>query len=225
MEQLREQWYYIVALCLFIGVIMIGWWMNHNTKETTPLKEEPQIEIEKEENNSTIKVDIKGAVQKPGVYELKSGSRVIDLLTACGGINENADTSMINLSKLLKDEMIVIIYSQAEIEQMKQEITDGKMVKQECICPKLQNDGCVEESVSNYETGECDDVEPVAGLVSINTASLEQLMTLTGIGSAKAQAIIDYRNQNGGFKSIEEIKNVTGIGDSIYSKIKDHITL
>ena len=78
----------------------------------------------------------------------------------------------------------------------------------------IKNDACIESSESNSN-----------GLININTASKEELMTLTGIGESKANDIINYRNTNGPFKSIEEITKVSGIGDNIHSQIKENITV
>ena len=80
----------------------------------------------------------------------------------------------------------------------------------------IENDACIEPETS---------IETQTSKISINNASLEELMTLSGIGEAKAKSIIEYREQNGGFNSIEDIKNVTGIGDALFDQIKENITL
>lgn len=136
-------------------------------------------------------------------------SVVIDVIEIAGGLIEGADTSMINLAKIVSDEMTIIIYSNEEVlEKYKEEICV-------CDCPEITNDACIDnENVST-------DTE----LVNINTASKEELMTITGIGESKADTIIKYREENGNFKSIEDIKNVSGIGESLFEKIKDYITV
>ena len=176
-------------------------------------------EIEKNNDDNTIYVDIKGAVNNPGVYEMKPGSRVIDVIIKAGDLKEDADTSIINLSKLVTDEMYIIVYTKEEIFAYKDRIIPSKKIVKEIeekiICPDTDNDACItsNDSVTSINNG----------LVNINNASLEELQTLPGIGEGKAKKIIEYR-ENNSFKSIEDIKNVSGIGDSLYEKIKDHIT-
>jgi len=163
------------------------------------------------------KVDIKGEIITPGIYTLSSNSRVIDVIEKAGGLTENADTSVINLSKKISDEMVIIIYSYAEVEDFKNTKEIEELVQDKCLQKDenaLENDACITDSSSTTTLEK----------VSINTATLEELMTLSGIGESKAQEIINYRETNGNFNTIEEIKNVSGIGDSIFEKIKDNIT-
>ena len=154
-------------------------------------------------------------------------SVVIDSINVAGGLVEGADTSLINLSKKLTDEMVIVIYSADEIKAY----NEGK-IKTEYVyvqvdsCPDKINNACAapyNNSASDYnpENSNTDN----NSLISINTASLDQLMTLPSIGESKANSIIEYRNQNGSFKDIIDLKNVTGIGDSIFEKIKEKITL
>ena len=156
-----------------------------------------------------IIVDIKGAVKLPGTYTIKYGSRVSDLISVAGGLLENADTSLINLSKRLMDEDVLTIYTVSEVLEMRKGNTSVKVIDQECMCPKIENVGCI------YK-------KPELNFIDINNASLEELQKLDGIGSSKAKAIIEYRN-NKPFENIEDILNVKGIGKTIYEKIKDHI--
>lgn len=185
---------------------------------------EPQEEKE-EPKEIEIKVDIKGEINNPGVYKLKEGDRVSDAINASGGLTENADTTLINLSKNLKDEMVIIIYNKYEIEQIKQENKEPqtiiKYIEKECNCPDTINDACIEPKVS----GEPTESEQKNDKISINTGTLEELKTLPGIGESKAKSIIEYREENGSFKNIEEIQNVKGIGTSLFEKFKDYITL
>lgn len=169
----------------------------------------------KKENIENYKVDIKGEILTPGIYTLKSNSRVIDVIEMSGGLTENADTSVINLSKKITDEMVIIVYSNAEVEDFKKTKELEKQVQESCIQKdenSLKNDACVGEASSN------------TGLISINTATEEELSSLSGIGPSKAKQIIEYRNSSGPFKTIEDIKQVPGIGESIYDQIKDYIT-
>ena len=195
----------------------------NNNAVTLNSNEEEKIEkenISKENINTTedcllYKVDIKGEILTPGIYTLKSNSRVIDVIEMSGGLTENADTSVINLSKKITDEMVIIIYSKSEVKDFEKTKETEKIVQEKCIKKDenaLKNDACITDSVKT------------SGKVSINTATKEELMSLTGIGDSKAEDIIKYREENGLFKTIEDIKNVSGIGDSLFAKIKENIT-
>ena len=120
--------------------------------------------------------------------------------------------------------MVIIIYTKNEIKEMKKGTTTVKYIEKECICPKLENDACIVESVTNVETN-IEKENDAISKISLNNATISELMTLSGIGESKAKAIIEYREKNNGFKSIEELKNVSGIGNSTYEKIKDKITI
>lgn len=192
-------------------------------KEVIEIKEvEEEIKIEE-----TIKVDIKGSVNNPGVYEMNSGDRVIDVITKANGLKEEANTEYINLSKNIVDEMIIIIYSNNQVEKFKEEEKEIIYIEYECVCPDNINDTCIKEddTVNTNGVKEETNSEEKDNLVSINKGTLEELMTLTGVGESKAKAIIEYRETNGEFKTLEEIMNVSGIGESAYSKIKDNIKL
>ena len=185
-----------------------------NKKEITKIEniiyEEENNEEEEEQkeeilNISYVYVDVKGAVKKPGVYKLVSGSRVIDAINISGGLLKNSNTGYINLSKILKDSDIVKIYTNEEVDKMsKEEIKD------------IDSENKIEDEIIKEE-------ENI--LVNINTATISELDKLDGIGEAKAKAIVEYRNQNGEFKSIEDIKNVSGISESLFEKIKNFITV
>lgn len=168
--------------------------------------------------NTKIMVDIKGEVVNPGIYTLDDNQRVIDVINMAGGITKNADTSVLNLSKKLKDEMVIIVYSYYEVKNFSYVKEVEKKVQTGCSkgINDVENDACIEDDSSSEEE---------SSIISINTATKEELMTLTGIGEKKADDIIKYREENGEFTSIEDIKNVKGIGDSLFEKIKDYITL
>lgn len=189
-----------------------------------------EVENKEEDKKPIIKVDVKGAVSKPGVYSLEEGSIVDDALKLAGGVNKNANTKEINLSKKLKDEMVIIIYTNSEIQEFKTKQEESN--KNECICEQDINDVCVKESYSNYYSKYSSSVSSlkessnisVTGLVNINTASLEEILSLSGIGESKAKAIIEYRKENK-FNVIEDIMKVSGIGQSVFDKIKENITV
>ena len=160
--------------------------MYSNEPQPLELEENPQ-----EEEN--LVVDVKGAIKSPGVYEMKLGDRVIDVIEQAGGLHENADSNNVNFAMKLVDEMV--LYIPIVGEELTPEPTVGG----------VQNQG--------------------DGKVNLNKASEAELQTLTGIGPAKATAIIEYRDQNGGFKKVEEIMEISGIGEKTFEKFKDQITV
>lgn len=168
-----------------------------------------------------IMVDIKGAVKKPGVYMISSDNRVIDAIEKAGGLLDNADNSVINLSKKLIDEMVIIIYTDDEIKQMLEGDTAIKVIEKECVCPKLENDACIDSKTINNDNKD----NVLSFPISINKASKEELMNLPGIGESKANSIIKYRDEHGLFTTIEDVINVSGIGELVFEKIKEYIIL
>ncbi len=218
--------YYRKAIAILAPLIIIILIINLNNK-TPPddtiddlLINNSEIE---ESTSNDIKVNIKGAVVNPGVYSFSSGDRVIDAIEKSGGLLENADTSVINLSKNLFDEMVIVIYTSDEVQAMKGENILIQYVERECNCPILENDACLKDNDSNANNPNKQTSNQTK--ISINTASIEQLQTLSGIGEAKARAIVEYRNKNGSFSKIEDIMNISGIGEKIFDKIKNNITV
>ena len=200
-------------------------------KELTTNIENSKEEVLKEE--SKIKVDIKGQVVNPGVYELEENSRVIDVINLAGGLTDIANTSLINLSKKIEDSMVIIIYSNDEVlnSNVKEIETVFKIVEKECVCPNIKNDSCInteldDSSNTNNDTNNDTNNTEIENnkIININTASKEELMELPSIGEAKAEAIIEYRKDNK-FTTIEDIKNVSGIGESLFEKIKEYISV
>lgn len=226
--------YFITILFLIVILIVISFCIK---KEPVVVTEQIPVEYKEEivEEKNSIKVDIKGAVNNPGVYELELNSRVIDAINQAGGLTENADTTLINLSKNLKDEMTIIIYTKEEIEKYKESKKQIEYVYIEVEkCPDKINDACINQNDEPSESNTLlDKEEPISSennveknaLVSINNSTSEELQTISGIGKSKADAIINYRNENGSFKAIEDIKNVSGIGEALFEKIKDFITI
>ncbi len=183
-------------------------------KEVTPKVTFVKKKEKKKEVNEEYKVDIKGEVINPGIYSLKVNSRVIDVINMAGGLTENADTSVINLSKKITDEMVIIIYSRDQVKDFSKtkEIEEQVLTKCEDAEAELINGACIKVE------------KEVPSKININTATLEELMTLSGIGEAKAKDIIEYREKEQ-FVTIEDIKKVSGIGDSLFAKIKENITV
>ena len=203
----RKKILIFIIILLSIGSYFI---VNNNKNKNSIIEEdEPIIENTKKEEkkeeliNNKIVVDIKGEVNNPGCYEVDSELRVKDIITLAGGLKEDASTDDINLSSKIFDEMVIVINK-----------------KEEVVVP-IQT---TKDIIVNNSTNISDSVK-TTGKVSINNGTVEELCTLNGIKEARANKIIEYRNTNGPFKNIEEIKNVSGIGESIFAKIKDHITL
>lgn len=217
---------YVITFLLIIFIIVVCF-INKNRliKNSNIVKEDKKEESLSINNFDNFRVEIKGAVKKPGVYEVNEDMIVNDLIDLAGGLNDDADTSIINLAKKLKNEDLIIIYTKEQVKNSNIVDTVVKEVMGECICPNIQNDGCIndeiDDTISNYKKDEVvknDDNY----LININTASLEELMKINGIGETKAKAIIEYRKKNK-FNKIEDILNVNGIGQALYEKIKDSI--
>ena len=192
------------------------------------VQEETTEEVEEVPVLQSVYVDIKGAVQKPGVYEVTEDKKVIDVVEMAGGFTKNADTSMINLAKKVTNEMVIIIYTADEVKKSKETETVVKVIEKECVCPEIKNDACLNSNnkEENAETSIGTSFnEEMSGKININKASLEEIQALSGIGESKAKAIIKYREENGNFKKIEDLMNVSGIGEALYEKIKNDITV
>ena len=207
-----------IILILLIGTISSILYYHpiskKEKKEEIVKKKEPIQKETKEEE--TIKVDIKGQVAFPGIYSLPIHSRVVDVIEKAGGLTEFADISVINLSKKIQDEMVIIVYSREEVAQFQKTKEIEKVVQEKCHQVdenSLVNNACIENQIIS------------SSKISINTGTKEELMTLPGIGESKAKDIINYREANGPFQSIEDLKKVPGIGDSIFAKIQENITL
>lgn len=141
--------------------------------------------------------DICGAVENPGVYGLEEGSRICDLVKLAGGLTEEADLNALNRAEKVTDGMKVRVYTKEEAVDLPVQTGIGM--------------------TTTEETG--------SGTININTADQTQLVTLSGIGAARAADIIAYRTEHGSFQTIEEIMNVSGIKESTFQKIKDQIVV
>ena len=208
----------IITILLIIPFIYFFVTKDKTKKVKKEVVVEEKLEKKEEKEKTTIfKVDIKGEVNVPGIYSLSNDSRVIDVIEKAGGLTEQADTSVINLSKKINDEMVIIIYSEQEVRDFEKTKEIEKQVETKCLQKdenSLKNDACINTNNNN----------PI-GKININTASKEELMTLNGIGESKANDIIKYRETNGNFETIEDIKKITGIGDNVFAKIQEDITV
>ena len=191
-----------VVVTLSVVGILVYCSLNNEVSAMEITQEEQKCECE--EVSEEVLVDIKGAVKKPGVYKLNKNSIVNDVIVLAGGLKSGASTDDINLSKAIYNEMVIYISTKSELKE-KQNNTSN--------IPSSTNETKVDNICVNPNK------------VNINSATVDELTTLNGIGEAKAIKIIDYRNTNGLFKSIEDIKNVSGIGETFYEKIKDNITV
>ncbi|OSB10174.1 helix-hairpin-helix domain-containing protein [Paraclostridium bifermentans] len=160
--------------------------------------------VDKTENmTKKISIYISGAVNSPGVVELKSNERLMEGVKLCDGLTDEADTNRINLAMKVKDEGHYIIPKEGEEIAL--------------------NDS--NENVENNNNGGNDSTEDDNKKININGASKEELDSLPGVGEVTAQKILDYREENKEFKSIDEIKNVKGIGENKFNDLKDYICI
>lgn len=157
--------------------------------------------------NSTpfIYVHLCGAVKKPDVYKVEENTRLVDVIELAGGLNEDAAGDFINQASLLEDGQQIYVPTVDEVKEK----TPLDYITSVPLPDKSENNSAKKSN----------------GIININIATQEELMTLPGIGEAKAKSIVDYRKTHNGFQSIEEIKNIVGIKDSVYNKIKDSISV
>lgn len=195
-----------------VSVILLYFFLQQNDSNedelelisTIPQEQTEQLNNEVEQQEppavNVVMIDVKGAVEFPGVYELTSEDRVMDAIQKAGGYTEQAETKAVNHAQKLQDEMVLYIPEKGEVpDNLK---------------------GAATQIVSMPATsGES------SGKVNINSADEAALTTLPGIGPSKAQAIIAYREDTGAFKSIEDLKNVSGIGDKTFEKLKELIDI
>ncbi|MBE6071325.1 MAG: ComEA family DNA-binding protein [Clostridium butyricum] len=185
--------------------------LRKNNDEDIFVEQNEEINIETEKNNiynldesnielkdKSIVVEIKGEVNSPDVYILKDESIVKDVIDLAGGVTEEADLSNINRAKKLQNHELIYIRNKNEVS---------------------------EENIINVFGNAIDGVSDNSNLINLNSATIEDLKSLNGIGDAKAAGIVEYREKNGGFSSIDQIKEVDGIGEKMFEKIKDKIEI
>ena len=148
-----------------------------------------------ESSSQQIYVDIKGAVEKPGMYEGTTNMRVWDAVMLAGGVSDVADTKQVNFSERISDQMVIYV-------------------------PKIGEEIQISEKNSESQESQSKDTSKI----NLNQASETELQTLPGVGQKKAQEIIRYREENGGFKTIEDLKNISGFGEKTFEKLKELIT-
>lgn len=175
------------------------------------LQNETNIEIEQEETTKII-IHVTGAVKNEGIVQIEEGGRIADAVDAANGFSEDADISQINLAYQLEDGQKIYIPS------INDEKIDGaeKVLQKEYVTDEAGDDVILEDEISNVKSKKNEKI-------NINTADQSELIEIPGVGEATAQKIIEYRETNGKFKNIEDIKNVNGIGNSKFENMKEKI--
>lgn len=203
MEILNKKQKIILIMVVAFILIFIGYYIIKKTNENKYtsleiIEENETIDNNTEETSNIIIVHITGEVKKQGIIEIEEGARIADIIDKAGGATEEADLSKINLAYQVEDGQKIYIPNKNEIQNIEY-ITDD----------------AGEEVISN----DANKTEKI----NINTSSQTELETLSGIGPSTALKIIEYREENGKFKTIEDIKNVPGIGDAKFENIKESI--
>lgn len=181
------------------------------------------------EETGTIYVHVCGAVMAPGVYELTAGSRVYEAVQAAGGFTENAEENYVNQAQELPDGVKLVIPTKEEAAGRQADVQPGAS-GQEAGQTAADSDvqiGIVTQGSVHTAGGSADTVTAHAdgGRININTASVEELCRIPGIGATRAAAVVSYRESHGSFGSPEDIMKVSGIKEGTYEKIKDSISV
>ena len=208
----KKQKIIVIAIAGIVAIGIMYFIYNKNqVKEDINIENEILVNnVSTNENNTNddiVIIHITGSVKNPGIVKLKEGSRIEDAIEAAGGLTENADITKVNLAYVVEDGTKIKIPSASEEDIGDEDIIDSK-----------SGDNIIieENTVSSNNSTQT---------ININKATEKEFETLPGIGPSLASKIIEYRNQNGKFESIEDIKNVNGIGDNKYEKINDLITV
>lgn len=210
--KVKAYWRVVIGVLVVLGLGIIFFIKQDSDKRTPPLVQPldlttsstratttKQAKAKEKPKTDMITVDLKGAVKHPAIYTLSKDMRVDDVIKLAGGLLEQADTNAINLAQKLTDEMVIYVASVGEAMPSKP--------------------GTAREEVTRSASPNDTDK------VNLNTADVAQLQKLSGVGMKKAQDIIDYREQNGNFKTIEELVNVSGFGEKSIDKLKESITV
>jgi len=216
-----------IIMNVLLGILCVFLVYKNNSFECldTSSSELYEADNENETVGTQFFVEIKGAVKKPGVYEVTEENRINDIVNLAGGFTKKAYTKNINLSRKVSDELVIYVFTENEYKKA------VKTEQEVCECASYDISNCTNNSVSEIISSDKDssftgeEISNANSLININKATKEELMNLSGIGEGKAVSIIEYRNSNGVFKSVEEIKNVSGIGDALFDKIKNNITV
>lgn len=211
---IKQKKIFIIIVVIVAIMVMFFIYKRAESKEFIEKEEEILIDqntenmnqvniVNEEDTDEMVVVHITGAVKSPGVVKLKQGSRIEDAIDMAGGLTENADISNVNLAYILDDGVKILIPEKGSNQEVNDTV-NGDV-----------GENVIIESNSKHETK--------TSLVNINKASQSELESLSGVGPSLASKIIEYRNSNGKFSNIEDIKKVSGIGDTKYEAIKDFI--
>lgn len=226
MDKIKNNIKYIIPAVITIFIIILcNLYSNlDNSSDNNSITVKEDAKDKEKVKNEYFYVDIKGAINNPGVYKLTKNSRVIDVINLAGGLIKDADTSLINLSKKITDEMLIVVYTKTEIEKYKNnEINSNEKIKEKLENSKITIDKNNNAEIKENNKSNKTEKSKENTIININTATKDMFINLPGIGESKANSIIKYRDKNGNFNSIEEIKNVSGIGDSLFEKIKNYL--
>ncbi|TLQ04968.1 transporter [Pediococcus stilesii] len=175
-----------------------------NGKERRTNSSDPPTKPSK---NQKTMVDVKGAVKNPGVYEVKDGMRVIDAVEIAGGMTDSADRKNINMAQQLSDQQVIYVPVKGEMK--------------DTVAQQSENKASGGSAAEQNGSGSSKSTK----LVNINSATKEELQSLNGVGEKKADQIINFREEQGEFKTIEDLKKVQGIGQKIFESLQDSITV
>ncbi len=198
----------IIKIAIAVVIVILAIVYYFSTKEENSYDDilvnnvviENKVEEEKQESekeSSFIKVYVAGEVNSPGVIELEEGSRIEDAIQGAGGVKAEANLKNINLAY---------------------EVSDGEKIYIPNLSEESEDENVLEPNTSNSSTN-------AKGKVNINKATATELTSVPGIGASTAQKIITYREENGKFQTIEDVKKVSGIGDSKFESMKDFIAV
>lgn len=189
----------IVVACIVLVVLALVRFVPTETSASqdfeAPAQAEEQAASEQDSDVRQVGVDVEGAVASPGLYLVSADARVNDAVAAAGGMTSDADRQRVNLAQKVEDGMQVYVPSREEVPAATGTTTTG--------------------------AGQASSSGASKGKVNLNTASAEELQTLSGIGPSLSQRIIDYRQANGPFKSVDDLRKVSGIGDTRFKSLKD----
>ena len=228
----------VVGILAFLSLVVIalsGYMVYMlNTKEECfcePFTDLISLEEPSEEVVETppIYVEVKGAVNHPGVFEVNENNIINDVIALAGGLKDNAYTDNINLSKKVSDELVVYVFTKEEYKKnSSSNNTHTNTSSTSSSKESYQIDESTKNNISIITSSNSDEApsqDTTSKLININTASVQELTSLPGIGETKANNIVSYRTENGYFKTIEDLKNVSGIGDATFEQLKDYITV
>jgi competence protein ComEA len=207
---IKEKWPYLLVVFLLVGVgffylqcqtpkteVSLGDQVNPKETPLPKVDTKESQDVQKVETPKVVDIviDLKGEVEKPGVYHMSQGDRIVDVLEKAGGLTKKADKKKVNFAKKLTDEMMVYIPAVGEVLPENLEVAPG----------------------STTQAGNAK--------ININTATEQELEQIPGIGPSKAAAIIEYREKNGLYQNVTDLDKVSGFGEKTVDRLKDLITV